>query len=82
MTKAVGKILEEAKQLSSDERADLADRLAETLAEEISPEIESAQLAEVKRRIAEVESGKVSLIPGDDALAHVRRVVDAARRAT
>jgi hypothetical protein len=36
---------------------------------DISPEITSAQLAEVRRRIAQVESGEAGLIPGDEALA-------------
>ncbi|HYH44578.1 MAG TPA: addiction module protein [Thermoanaerobaculia bacterium] len=33
------------------------------------------QLDEVRRRIAEVESGAVTLIPGDEALAQVRSLV-------
>jgi len=42
------------------------------LAEDVSPEVTSAQLAEVRRRIVEVESGEAKLIPGDEALARVR----------
>ena len=45
------------------------------------PEIEEAQIAEVRRRIAQVESGEVGLVPGEQALDQVRRVVAAARRA-
>jgi hypothetical protein len=45
------------------------------LAQDISPEITSAQLAEVRRRIAQVESGEVELIPGDEALARVRNLL-------
>ncbi len=45
------------------------------------PDIAAAQTAEVRRRIAEVESGEVTLIPGDEALAHVRRIVASARTA-
>jgi Putative addiction module component len=45
------------------------------LAEDISPEITSAQLAEVRRRIAQVESGEAALIPGDEALARVRNLL-------
>ena len=40
-----------------------------------------AQIAEVRRRIAEVESGEVALVPGEQALDQVRRVVAAARLA-
>ena len=46
-----------------------------------STDIAAAQTAEVRRRIAQVESGEVSLIPGDEALAHVRRIVASARAA-
>ena len=35
----------------------------------------SAQLAEVRRRIAQVESGEAQLIPGDEALARVRSLL-------
>jgi putative addiction module component (TIGR02574 family) len=82
MTEAVVQILEKVAQLSPPERAELADRLIETLGHEIPPEIERAQLDEVKRRIAEVRSGAVKTIPGDQALAEVRRLVEAARHAS
>ncbi|CAN5570138.1 hypothetical protein BH20VER1_BH20VER1_18830 [soil metagenome] len=52
MTQAVSDILREVVQLSPPERADLADRLIETLASDIPPEIERAQIDEVRRRIA------------------------------
>jgi putative addiction module component (TIGR02574 family) len=82
MTQAVARILEEAEQLSASERAELADRIVESLAHDIPPEIAAAQVAEVRRRIAEVEAGVVSLIPGDEALARVRQLVASARAAS
>ncbi len=42
-----------------------------------SPEITKAQLAEVKHRIAEVESSEVELILGDEVSAGVRRLLEA-----
>lgn len=81
MTRAVAQILEQAEQLSTSDRAELADRIVESLARDIPPDIAAAQIAEVRRRIAQVESGEVSLIPGDEALAHVRRIVASATRA-
>jgi len=75
MTQAVAHILEETEQLSASERAELADRLMESLAHDIAPDLAEAQIFEVRRRIAQVESGEVTLIPGDEALAHVRRIV-------
>ena len=78
MTQVVAHILKEVEQLSAVERAELADRLVETMARDISPDIERAQLDEVRRRVAEVESGAVTLIPGEQALAEVRRMVELA----
>ena len=65
----------EAMSLPPDARAELTERLVESLAQDISPEITSAQLAEVRRRIAQVESGEVELIPGEEALARVRNLL-------
>jgi putative addiction module component (TIGR02574 family) len=61
--------------LPHEARAELAERLIASLAEDVSPEITEAQLAEVRRRIAEVESGQAQLIPGDQVLGRVRRLV-------
>jgi len=68
-------IFQEAMTLSPEVRAELAERLIGSLAEDVSPEITSAQLDEVRRRIAEVESGEVELIPGDEVLARARRLL-------
>ena len=67
-------IFREAMTLSPEVRAELAERLIGSLAEDVSPEITSAQLAEVRRRIVEVESGEAELIPGDEVLARTRRL--------
>lgn len=75
MTQAVANILAEVERLSPPERADLADRLVETLADGVAPEIERAQLEEVRRRIAEIDSAEVTPIPGEQALDQVRRLV-------
>lgn len=79
MTRAVAQILEEVEQLSAPERAELADRIVESLAHEIAPEVAAAQISEVRHRIQQIESGAVALIPGDEALAHVRQIVASAR---
>src|SRR5207244_12491553 len=65
-------IFRDAMALPPEARAELTERLVESLAQDISPEIINAQLAEVRRRIAQVESGEAELIPGDEALARVR----------
>ncbi len=67
-------IFREAVALPVDARTELAERLIASIAEDISPDIVQAQLAEVRRRIAEVESGEAELIPGDKVLARVRQL--------
>ena len=75
MTQAVAHILKESGQLSAAERAELADRMVESLAHDIPADIAQAQMTEVRRRIAQVETGEVSLVSGEEALAQVRRLV-------
>ena len=82
MTQAVARILEEAEQLSAAERAELADRIVESLAHDIPADMAQAQVTEVRRRIAEVEAGQVALIPGEEALAQVRRLIASERTAS
>jgi len=82
MTEAVAQILAEIQRLSPPDRADLADNIVQTLVGSTPPEVERAQIDEVRRRIAEVESGAVRLIPGEQALGEVRRLVAAARVAS
>lgn len=68
-------IFHDAVALPPDVRAELTERLIASLAADISPEITRAQLAEVRRRIAQVSSGELALIPGDEALACVRSLL-------
>ena len=65
------KVEAEALKLRPGERAALAQRLLASLEED--KEIEEAWAQEVERRIAEVESGAVQLIPIEEALARVQR---------
>ena len=60
----------EALKLTLGERAALAQRLLASLDEDA--EIEEAWAAEIERRIADVESGAVPVIPIAEALAQVR----------
>ena len=64
------KLEAQALNLTPGERAALAQRLLASLEEDA--EIEEAWAAEVDRRVAEVESGAVQLIPIAEALAQVR----------
>lgn len=60
----------EALKLPPGERAALAQRLLASL--DVDADIEEAWAAEVERRIADVESGAVQVIPMAEALAQVR----------
>jgi len=60
----------EALKLTPGERAALAQRLLASLDEDA--EIEDAWATEIERRIAEVESGAIEVIPIAEALARVR----------
>lgn len=68
---AAQKLYLKALTLPVEARADLTDRLIASLGQGIEPEIERAQINEVKRRIAEVESGAVKLVAGSKAMARV-----------
>ena len=68
-------IFNEALSLPLEVRADLTERLVASLAQEVPDEITRAQLDEVHRRIAQVESGEVPLVSGDEALARVRTLL-------
>ena len=60
----------EALKLSAGERARLADRLLASLNDDT--EVEEAWATEVERRIAEIEGGRVQLVPASDAIARAR----------
>jgi putative addiction module component (TIGR02574 family) len=68
-------IAEEALSLPSDARAFLADRLVESLNPAEDEEIRQLWINEASRRQDDVRSGRVKTIPGDVALAQVRKAL-------
>ena len=66
------RIIEDAMQLDPSARALIAETLLESL--DVGPDFEVSQawLAEIRRRCEEIESGAVTLIPGDKALGELR----------
>lgn len=70
MASSIEIIETEALQLSATERARLIERLIASL--DVDPEVEEAWAAEVERRNSEVESGKVSLVSGPEAIAKLK----------
>ena len=60
----------QALKLTTSKRAHLAQRLIASLDEDA--EIEEAWAVEVERRVAEIESGRVEMIPASDAIEQAR----------
>jgi putative addiction module component (TIGR02574 family) len=68
MTAEVSELLKKALALPPEARAALADSLLESLDEEpVDERVEAAWSEEIKRRIEEVDSGKVKPIPWEEA---------------
>jgi putative addiction module component (TIGR02574 family) len=71
----VEQIVAEARQLPRAQKSELFDLLlAESFAQP-DPEIDAAWRVETRRRIAEIESGKVQGIPGEQVMAELRQIV-------
>lgn len=63
----------EALKLLPEERVRLADHLLASVSGE--QEVEDAWVVEVERRIAEVEAGRISLVPVRDAILRARQAL-------
>lgn len=72
MADLVAELSERARTLPPEDRARLAEELLESLSGQAEPDIDAAWDAELRRRIAEVESGTAKLIPADEVFARVR----------
>ena len=75
MSMTLDQITEEASHLQPQQVAELMDRLTLNLHHAIEPEIENAWKQEVRRRVAELESGEVKAIPGEEVSERIRRIV-------
>ena len=65
------RLLDEARRLPPDEREWLAESLLIGDESMSVAEVESAWDAEIKRRLDEIDSGAVKMIPGDEVLARM-----------
>lgn len=65
------KLYEEAMKLDPDERAALTGLLIESLEPETEEGVESAWIAEIERRMAELDSGSVQTIPWEEVRARL-----------
>ena len=75
MPMTLDQIVEEANHLPPKQVAELVDRLTLNLHHSIDPEIEEAWLKEVRKRVAQIESGKEKGVSAEEMKARVRRVL-------
>jgi hypothetical protein len=75
MSLTLDQIVEEARRLPREQSAELLDRLLADAVEAPDAEIEQAWKVETRRRIAEIESGAEPGVPGEQAMAELRRIV-------
>ncbi len=72
MKAKINELAAQALSLPSEDRAQLAERLVESLENET---IEKLWIKEAKRRRDEIRSGRVKPISGDEALKQVRKLI-------
>lgn len=74
MSDTLKQIVHDVMQLDPAQRAEVADLLAESLDVAPPDEVQQLWIDEAGKRLAEVRSGKVETIPGEDVLAEARRL--------
>jgi putative addiction module component (TIGR02574 family) len=67
MTPQISEVLEKALALSTQDRGLIIDRLIESLDDAPAEEgVEEAWSEEIKRRVEDIKSGRVEMIPGEE----------------
>lgn len=75
MTDLVAELSQRARELAPEDRARLAEELLASIEGHLEPAVDAAWDEEIRKRIAEVESGAVKLIPADEVFERVRRTL-------
>lgn len=75
MSDLVKELSQRAHELVPEDRARLAEELLASLEDDVDPEVDVAWEEEIRKRIAEVESGTAKLIPADEVFARIRRAL-------
>ena len=75
MADLVDELSRKARALPPEDRVRLAEELLATV-QEVDAEVELAWDAEIKRRIAEIDSGTAKLIAAEEVFAEVRRLIN------
>ncbi len=74
--RSIEQLTEEIMSMPNASSALLADKLVESLEFDTDPTIQAVWIDEAKRRKDEVRSGSVQTIPGEEALAQARRLIE------
>ena len=75
MPMTLDQIVEEASHLPREQVLEVVDRLTSALHAGIDPENEASWRQETRRRLAELETGRVQALPGDVVSDNVRQIV-------
>ena len=75
MPMTLDQIVEEASHLPREQVAEVVDRLTSALHTDVEPEVETAWKQETRRRLAELECGKVQAVPGEVVNNRIRKIV-------
>lgn len=73
MSASLKQIEEQARALSAEERAKLAESMLESLHAPVS-EVEAAWAEEIERRVAAFDRGEIPSYPAEDVFAEARRL--------
>ena len=74
--RSIEQLTEELLALPSVSRALLADKLVESLEFDTDPTVHATWVTEAKKRRDQIRSGSVQPIPGEEALAQVRLLLE------
>ena len=72
---SIADLLQEALQLPPDSRANLVEKIVESLETDIDPSLEQAHLQEIEKRMQSVSSGQSAILPGDETLSRARSIL-------
>lgn len=74
MAMTVEQIVEESRKLPPEQLSELIERITLAVHGSPDPKVEQAWQDEVQRRLAEIDSDKAELIPGEVTRAKVRKI--------
>jgi putative addiction module component (TIGR02574 family) len=73
MTESIARIKTQVDNLSTEERAELAHYLIQSLDREVDEDADAAWETELARRVAEIENGTAKGRPADEVMADLRK---------